>query len=130
MAEGDLTSFKRYFLNIWDQKENRAIEMQKWDASAGPWQAAGLLEATPESLFKLSDETERIVRPLPHSLLARFIDRRCWVGGDLSMTTDTTSAVFLFPCEEEDTFDVLPFFWLPEAKIRKLEVKLGMPLQQ
>ena len=46
-AEGYLTSFKRYYLNMWDQKESRAIDMVKWDASAGDWQATGLLrEAT------------------------------------------------------------------------------------
>src|ERR1039458_5450747 len=27
-AEGDLTSFKRYFLNMWDQKESRAIDLE------------------------------------------------------------------------------------------------------
>jgi phage terminase large subunit-like protein len=39
-AEGDLTSFKRYFLNMWDQKESRAIDLILWDASqrlAGGW---------------------------------------------------------------------------------------------
>ncbi len=45
-AEGDLTSFKRYYLNMWDQKESRAIDMVKWDASAGDWHASGLLAET------------------------------------------------------------------------------------
>lgn len=120
VAEGDLTSFKRYFLNIWDQKENRAIDMVKWDAGAGDWQARGLQEKQPEDL----------VRPLDRDVLHHFIERRCWAGVDLSMTTDTSSVVFVFPCDEEDTYDVLPFFWLPDAKIRKLELKLGMPLAQ
>ena len=130
VAEGDLTGFKRYFLNIWDQKENRAIDMVEWDHGSGEWTAEGLLEATPESQFKLSDGEERTVRPLPHNVLGHFIERRCWAGVDLSMTTDTTSVVFVFPCEEEDTYDVLPFFWLPKAKVRKLELKLGVPLAQ
>lgn len=34
-AEGDLTSFKRYYLNTWDQKESHAIDIAKWDAFAG-----------------------------------------------------------------------------------------------
>ena len=119
VSEGDLTSFKRYFLNIWDQKENRAIDIQKWDAMAGDWKSEGLLEKTPE----LS------VRPLPHDLLAHFIGRRCWAGVDLSMTTDTSAAVFIFPRDdEEDTYDVLPFFWLPDGNLRKLELRLGVPL--
>jgi phage terminase large subunit-like protein len=130
LAEGDLTSFKRYFLNVWDQKANQAIDMTQWDASAGAWESRGLGEATPEHLVVLPDGTERIVRPLHSDLTARFIERKCWAGVDLSMSTDTTSVVFVFPCEEKDTYDVLPFFWLPDAKVRKLELKLSVPLAQ
>ena len=104
-SEGDLTSFKRYFLNIWDQKENRALEMAKWDASAGEWKTPGLLPRLPEDK----------VRTLPHDFMARFFQRTCWAGVDLSMTTDLTSVVFLFP-GDEDSYDVLPFFWVPEAR--------------
>jgi len=115
-AEGDLTSFKRYYLNIWDQKEDRAIDMVKWDASAGDWKAAGLSRKLPEDK----------VRPFPHDLMKRFIERRCWVGVDLSMTTDLSAVAFVFPLED-DAYDVLPFFWLPENGIRKRELRDGMP---
>ena len=118
-SEGDLTSFKRYFLNIWDQKENRALDMAKWDASAGDWKTPGLLPKLPEDK----------VRTLPHEFMARFFQRTCWAGVDLSMTTDLTSVVFLFP-GDDDSYDVLPFFWVPEARVRKLELKLGVPLSQ
>lgn len=119
-SEGDLTSFRRYFLNVWDQKENRAIEMAKWDRkqNVGGFISRGLLEAVP------GDK----VRPLERDLLAHFIERRCWAGVDLSMTTDTSALVFVFPGPSEDEFEVLPFFWLPDAKLRKLEVRLGVPL--
>lgn len=119
-AEGDLTSFKRYFLNVWDQKEDRAIDMMQWDASAGDWEAQGLLGPALVSG----------VRSLPNDLMSRFAGRRCWAGVDLSMTTDTSSLVFVFPCDGDDKYDVLPFFWLPEANRRKLEFKLGVPLAQ
>jgi phage terminase large subunit-like protein len=115
-AEGDLTSFKRYYLNIWDQKEDRAIDMVKWDPSVGDWKAAGLSPKPPEDK----------VRPLPHDLMKRFIERRCWVGVDLSMTTDLSAVAFVFPLED-DAYDVLPFFWLPENGIRKRELRDGMP---
>ncbi|MGC9999878.1 MAG: terminase TerL endonuclease subunit [Bryobacteraceae bacterium] len=75
---------------------------------------------------KLPEDT---VRTLPHDFMARFFQRTCWAGVDLSMTTDLTSVVFLFP-GDEDSFDVLPFFWVPEARVRKLELKLGVPLSQ
>lgn len=120
VAEGDLTSFKRYFLNVWDSKENRAIDMAQWDRSAGDWPAMGLEEKRPEDS----------VRPLPHDHLRRFIGRRCYAGVDLSMTTDFSAVAFVFPCEVEDTYDVLPFCWLPAAKLRKLELKLSVPLAQ
>ncbi|MGD0580615.1 MAG: terminase TerL endonuclease subunit [Bryobacteraceae bacterium] len=69
------------------------------------------------------------VRTLPHDIMAQFIERRCWAGVDLSMTTELTSAVFLLP-GDDDSYDVLPFFWVPEARVRKLELKLGVPLSQ
>ena len=120
VAEGDLTSFKRYFLNIWDQKENRAIDIAKWDAAVGGWTSRGLMEPTPDMA----------VRPLPHDVLAHFIERPCYAGVDLSMTTDLSSVALVFPIQGRDEYEVLPFFWLPDAKLRKLEVKLGVPLQR
>ena len=118
-AEGDLTSFKRYYLNMWDQKENRAIDMVKWDASAGEWQAAGLLRKS----------TGDKVRPLPHDLMRRFVERRCWAGVDLSMTTDLTAVSLVFPTDD-DGYEVLAFFWIPEKGIRKRELRDGMPYGQ
>lgn len=128
LAEGDLVSFKRYFLNIWDQKENLAIDMQKWDACRGDWKAEGLLK-DPGPIVLNSKTLDRKARPLPHALLQRFFGRRCWPGVDLSMTTDTTSCVFLFPCDGGG-YDVLPFFWLPDANLRKMEHRLGVPLRR
>ena len=45
------------------------------------------------------------------------------------MTTDLSAVVFLFPGDDEHC-DVLPFFWLPEANILKMERKLGVPLRK
>lgn len=125
-AEGDLTSFKRYFLNIWDQKENLAFDMADWDASVTGWKTQGLLKNTESLTFKGKTLT---ARPLPAALMAHFIDRRCWAGVDLSMTTDFTAAVFAFP-RADGSVDVLPFFWLPEAKVLKMERYLGVTLRQ
>lgn len=109
-------AFRRYYLNIWDQKEYRAIDLAKWDASRGSWAAAGLLP-------KGSEER---ARRLPDELMARFSRRPCWAGVDLSMTTDLTAVAFVFPCDD-DGYDVLPFFWIPEDGIRKRELRDGMP---
>ncbi|MGH9522721.1 MAG: terminase large subunit [Terriglobales bacterium] len=124
VAEGDLTSFKRYFLNVWDQREDRAIDIGKWDIGHGGWKAEGLLP-------KPEDAKPEEVRPLPHEYVKRFFGRRAWAGVDISMTTDFTAVAFVFPREttgEKDEYDVLPFFWLPAEKLRKLELKLSVPL--
>ena len=119
-------SFKRYYLNLWGQKENRAIDLAKWDAcgraSHGekvqflPWRAAGLLPRT----------NPVKIRSLPEDIEKHFAGRRCWAGLDVSMTTDMSALSFVFPCED-DGFEVLPFFWLPELDIKKREVHDGMP---
>lgn len=117
VAEGDLTSFKRYFLNLWDQKESRCIDLTKWDACAG-WTAQGLLP-TPTSTG---------VRTLPEDLMTKFLARPCWAGVDLSMSTDLTAVSFVFPCEDGG-YDVLPFFWTPSNGLRQRELRDGMPYQ-
>ncbi len=101
---------------MWDQKESRAIDMAKWDASAGEWHAAGLLSKRPDEK----------VRSLPDSLLTRFQQRECWAGVDLSMTTDLSAVSLVFP-SEDDNFDVLAFFWMPEQAVRQRERRDGMP---
>jgi len=112
------SAFRRYYLNLWDQKEHRAIDMVKWEASRGPWKAAGLLKPT-----------EHKVRPLPNDLIARFARRRCWAGVDLSMTTDLSAVSFVFS-RDDGGYYVLPFFWIPEQDIRKRELRDGMPYRQ
>jgi phage terminase large subunit-like protein len=42
------------------------------------------------------------------------------------MTTDLTAVSFVFPCDD-DGYDVLAFFWMPEEGIRKRELRDGMP---
>lgn len=81
----DMNSFLRFSLNIWTQSETRYISRPKWDACG--------------------------VEPIDKEALRWS---RCWGGGDLASTQDTTSFVLLF----EDG-SVLPHFWLPRAKIEK-----------
>jgi phage terminase large subunit-like protein len=110
------SAFRRYYLNVWDQKEHRVIDLARWDASAGSWTAKGLMAKKP---------TDK-VRPLPPALMEYFAGRRCWAGVDLSMTTDLSAVAFVFSCKDGG-FDVLPFFWTPEASVRKRELRDGMP---
>ena len=57
----------------------------------------------------------------------KLIERPCYAGLDLSSTTDLSSLVLLFPDETDDTFDVLPFFWMPEDKVRPMELRDRVP---
>lgn len=121
VAEGDLTSFKRYFLNIWDQKENRAIDMKQWEACPKTWYATGVIEKPPED----------IVRPIRSQLLSRFVDRPCWAGVDVSFTTDLSAVAFVFPpSDEAGVWDILPFFWKPQSRLHKDEIRDGVPYRR
>ena len=109
-------SFKRYYLNIWDQKENRCIDLDQWERCDGGWKSEGLLPKAPEDK----------IRPLSSSMLEYFIERRAWAGVDLSMTTDMSALTFIFPAED-GFFDILPFYWLPQENILKRERRDLMP---
>jgi phage terminase large subunit-like protein len=51
---------------------------------------------------------------------------RVFAGLDLSSTTDV-SALVLLTANDDDTFDVRPFFWLPEAEIADRESRDRVP---
>ena len=81
-------SFRQLRLNQWVKQEVRWMPMDKWDACA-------------------FDMRER-------DLLGRV----CFGGLDLSSTQDLTAFVLVFPpLDENDKFQVLPYFWLPEDAI-------------
>lgn len=85
-------NFKRYHLNLWVEQAVRWIQMDRYDACAGdtPWQA----------------------------LPARLAGLYCYVGNDLSQTTDLTASALIFPPQEGlETWAVLPRFFVPEARI-------------
>lgn len=110
-------AFRRYYLNLWDEKAARAIDMKLWHACKRDWDAVGLEKNPPPG----SD-----VRTFPHEFLKRFIERKCYVGVDLSLTTDFSSVVCDFP-RDDDGYDLLAFCWLPEAGLKKAELRDGMP---
>jgi phage terminase large subunit-like protein len=52
--------------------------------------------------------------------------RPCFAGLDLSSTTDITALVLVFP-GDEDRYDVLPFFWVPEEGASNRERRDRVP---
>jgi phage terminase large subunit-like protein len=80
-------TFRRLYLNQWTEQAARWISMPAWDACRA---------AIPRESLR---------------------GRRCYVGMDLSSTTDLTALVAVFP-DDEDGFDVLPLFFVPQDSIR------------
>jgi phage terminase large subunit-like protein len=76
-------TFRRLYLNQWTEQAARWITMASWDAC----RVAG----------------DR----------ARLHGRRCYVGMDLSSTTDLTAIVAVFPDDAGPGFDVLAQFFVP-----------------
>jgi phage terminase large subunit-like protein len=54
---------------------------------------------------------------------AALIKRRCILGLDLSSTTDLTALVAWFP----ETFDLLPWFWMPADNLEEAERRDHVP---
>ena len=92
--------YLRYHLNVWVQDEKRAIDLAQWDACPMEWKAEGW--------------------PLSPEFLARFVRRECWIGVDLSATTDLTAVTIVFP-RDDGHFDFLPFIWATEKALRQLD---------
>ncbi|WP_020187875.1 terminase TerL endonuclease subunit [Methylopila sp. 73B] len=56
----------------------------------------------------------------------RLAGRLCYAGLDLSAVRDLTALVLVFP-DDDGTFDVLPFFWLPADALREREEEDRVP---
>jgi len=80
-------NFRRLYLNQWTEQASRWIQMAAWDAC----------QTAPAARQAL-------------------IGRRCYVGLDLSATTDLSALVAVFP--DETGFDVLARFFVPQERIR------------
>jgi phage terminase large subunit-like protein len=78
--------FRRLYLNQWTEQASRWITMAAWDACQTPIDRAALR------------------------------GRRCYVGMDLSSTTDLTAIVAVFP-EEAGGFTVLAQFFVPHDRM-------------
>ena len=78
-------TFRRLYLNQWTEQASRWVTMSAWDACQVPIDRASLR------------------------------GRRCFVGLDLSTTTDLSAVVAVFP--DEESFDVLAHFFVPADRI-------------
>jgi phage terminase large subunit-like protein len=80
--------FRRLYLNQWTEQATRWIGLDAWDHCQAPIDVGAL------------------------------VGRRCYVGLDLSTTTDLTAAVAVFPDDDGNGFAVLASFFVPQERIR------------
>lgn len=84
----DENEFRQLRLNQWVKQSVRWMPMDKWDACAS------------------SVDAERLK------------GRPCYAGLDLSSTSDLTVFLLVFPpIEEDEPYQIIPFFWLPEETL-------------
>lgn len=82
-----LAGFMRLRLNVISSSDVVFIPAEQWEACSGP-----------------------------AVIIPKFRGKACWMGGDLSTTTDLTATATIFG-DIESGFDVLMRFWLPEENI-------------
>jgi phage terminase large subunit-like protein len=91
-------TFRRLYLNQWTEQASRWLSLRAWDEC------------------KVD---------VPRGTLA---GRRCYVGMDLSTTTDLTALVAVFP--DETGFDVLAEFFVPADRIRERSRRDHVPYDE
>ncbi len=75
-----------------------------WQRSANPWLRAADWDACKRT-FTEDDLAGQV----------------CYAGLDLSRTKDMSALVLVFPIDEEETFRILPYFWLPTERAQELD---------
>ena len=93
-------AFRRLYLNQWTEQAARWLALTAWDACRGMHDPAS------------------------------WRGRRCYVGLDLSATTDLTALVAVFPDEAGGGCDVLPAFFVPADAIPERVRRDRVPYDQ
>lgn len=96
----DEVSFKIKHLNMWTNSAITWIKNEDWNKSFK---------------YKINEDTLKGLE--------------CYAGLDLSSTTDIAALVYLFP-KDNDEYDVLCRFWIPEENMRERERRDKVPYSQ
>jgi phage terminase large subunit-like protein len=107
------SKYLRYHLNVpIKTHEDPVIDVPKWQACGGNID----LRTWPEYDFEFL------------MLKWGLKGRPCFPGVDASWTTDLSSVVFTFPpFDDVPEWTVLPFFWMPQEQVAKLERVCRVP---
>ena len=90
-------TFKRLHLNTWTTNESFWIKQEVWDSC---------------NLFPVDTKNLK--------------GRKCWAGLDLSSSIDISALVLIFPDDDGERFEVLPFFWIPKDNALERSRKDGV----
>jgi len=93
-------NFRRLFLNQWTEQDTRWLSLAAWDACKS----------------EIDWET--------------FTGKRCYLGLDLSRTTDLTAVVAVFPDAMGPGFAVLPHFFVPADRIPERVTRDRVPYDE
>ena len=94
---GDREAFKQLHLNMWLEKTTGSfVDLAIYDEGAAPIDVDDLL------------------------------GQPCWIGVDMSRTTDLTAVVAAF-CDDDGNYTVLPFFFLPQELLRERQNRDRQP---
>jgi phage terminase large subunit-like protein len=93
-------AFRRLYLNQWTEQAERWLALAAWDAC--------------RQAIDLED----------------LEGRRCYVGLDLSTTTDLTAAVAVFPDDDGPGFAVVPHFFIPHDRIQARVTRDRVPYDE
>ena len=93
-------AFRRLYLNQWTEQASRWIALAAWDACTVQLE------------------------------LAALAGRKCFVGMDLSTTTDLTAIVAVFPDDDGVGFTVVPHFFVPEERIKTRVIRDRVPYDE
>ncbi len=113
-------TFKRLDLNIWTEQAARWLPMQKWDLCVGPIARARLKLGATDALDVIKASL---------ALREAMRGRKCWGGLDLANTIDINALGLVF-LPGEMRIVLVPFFWIPEEKLREREKLAGVPWTQ
>ncbi|MEN6533761.1 MAG: terminase TerL endonuclease subunit [Bryobacteraceae bacterium] len=98
-------SFRRYYLNEWCEQAERWVDMAAW-------------RACEDKAFGSGQE----------EWMERLTGRPCWVGVDLSKTTDLTAVSAVFPPEGDDErWRILCWGFVPNDRIEDRVRRDGVP---
>lgn len=106
-GEEYIDDYNRSRRSISELADFKMYRLNVWQATSNPWLRMNYWNANRRD-YKAED----------------LLGRDCYGGLDLAKTRDTTSLSLVFP-EDDGTYKLLVYYWLPEARAHELSKEIG-----